>query len=110
MGRYLCLLWILLMVSISSQAKKYKDVEVAEALLERLIPAYADMFRFEKIASGKDFFRIKSDADSVIVISGNNANSMATGLNYYLKYYCLTTVSWYADIPIEMPDKLEDVN
>lgn len=109
MGRYLCLLWILLMVSISSQAKKYKDVEVAEALLERLIPAYADMFRFEKIASGKDFFRIKSDADSVIVISGNNANSMATGLNYYLKYYCLTTVSWYADIPIEMPDKLPQV-
>ena len=31
---------------------------------------------------------------------------MAAGLNYYLKYYCLTTVSWYADIPVEMPDVL----
>lgn len=40
------------------------------------------------------------------MITGNNANSMATGLNHYLKYYCLTTVSWYADIPVEMPDTL----
>ena len=31
---------------------------------------------------------------------------MAMGLNHYLKYHCLTTVSWYADIAVEVPDKL----
>ena len=59
----------------------------------------------KKSDDGKDFFRIES-LKGKIVITGNNANSMATGLNHYLKYYCLTTVSWYADIPVEMPDTL----
>ena len=27
-------------------------------------------------------------------------------LNHYLKYYCLTTVSWYADIAVEIPEEL----
>ena len=27
-------------------------------------------------------------------------------LNHYLKYYCLTNVSWYAADPIELPDTL----
>ena len=31
---------------------------------------------------------------------------MAMGLNHYLKYYCLTTVSWYADIAVEIPEEL----
>lgn len=52
-----------------------------------------------------DIFTIKSE-ENKIVISGNNANSMAVGLNYYLKNYCLTTVSWYKDNPIELPKKL----
>lgn len=75
-----------------------------------MIPAYADSFLFKKVdGNGKDLFRIESTADDRIMISGNNANSMATGLNYYLKYYCLTTVSWYADQPVEMPAKLPQV-
>ena len=31
---------------------------------------------------------------------------MAMGLNHYLKYYCLTTVSWYADIAVEIHQEL----
>ena len=31
---------------------------------------------------------------------------MAVGLNYYLKYYCHTTVSWFVDDKFEMPDSL----
>ena len=34
---------------------------------------------------------------------------MAMGLNHYLRYYCLTTISWYADIPVEMPETLPAV-
>ena len=31
-----------------------------------------------------------------ILIKGNNRNSLAVGLNHYLKYYCQAHVSWYA--------------
>ncbi len=34
---------------------------------------------------------------------------MAVGLNHYLKYYCLTTVSWHSYDSIRMPDKLPPV-
>lgn len=69
-------------------------------------PQYADRFVFEIVPEeDRDYYLLESK-DGKIHISGNNANSMAAGLNYYLKYYCLTTVSWYADIPVEMPDVL----
>ncbi len=110
MKKGICLIGILLWVAIAMQAGNCRDVEVAKSMLKRLIPAYADSFLFKKVdGNGKDFFRIESTADARIMISGNNANSMATGLNYYLKYYCLTTVSWYADQPVEMPAKLPQV-
>ncbi|MBO5627506.1 MAG: alpha-N-acetylglucosaminidase N-terminal domain-containing protein, partial [Aeriscardovia sp.] len=51
---------------------------------------------------------LSSEGDK-IVIEGNNANSMAVGLNYYLENYCLTTVSWFASDPIEMPKSLPPV-
>lgn len=109
MKKKICFLWILLSGIMTMQAGIYRDIEVAEAMLERLIPAYADMFRFKKVSSEKDIYRIESTTDDKIVISGNNANSMAAGLNYYLKYYCLTTVSWHADQPVEMPETLPQV-
>lgn len=89
---------------------KEKDVASMQALVKRLIPVYSEKIHFKEIkpVNGKDCFQLESGQNK-IVISGNNANSMAMGLNYYLKYYCLTTVSWYADIPIEMPDTLPAV-
>lgn len=85
-----------------------KDVEAMQSLVKRLIPGYAQSFQFKKIKStnGKDRFCIETTVPGKITISGNNANSMAMGLNHYLKYNCLSTVSWYADIPVEMPDTL----
>jgi alpha-N-acetylglucosaminidase len=50
-------------------------------------------------------FELKSDNGKLIVL-GNNNNSMATGLNYYLKYYCHTSVSWYQNDPIELPRQM----
>lgn len=99
---YSCL--VMLFMSLALQAKD-RDVVVAEALLERLLPSYVDNFQFQKLKGKKDCFTIESVKDK-IVIAGNNANSMAMGLNHYLKYHCLTTVSWYADIAVEVPDKL----
>ena len=35
---------------------------------------------------------------------------MAVGLNHYLKNYCLTTISWYKDDPIELPKTLPSIS
>lgn len=103
---YTCL--VMLFMSLVLQAKD-KDVAVAEALLKRLLPSYIESFQFQKLKGEKDCFTIESVKDK-IVIGGNNANSMAMGLNHYLKYYCLTTVSWYADIAVEIPEELPMVD
>ncbi|MDY4249482.1 alpha-N-acetylglucosaminidase [Bacteroides pyogenes] len=83
------------------------EAVVVTNLAKRLIPEYTAYFCFsqEKKEDGKDFFTLESK-DGKILIRGNSANSMAVALNYYLKYYCKTTVSWYADIPVEMPEVL----
>ena len=81
-----------------------------EALTQRLIPQFADRFVFEeKISSDSlDFYEIESQGDKII-IRGNNDNSMAVGLNRYLKDFCLTTVSWNAADSICMPADLPPV-
>lgn len=103
----LCMLLFFMAVT-TVQAEK--NEKVAKALTERLIPTVVDHFIFQKIDSdnGKDVFEIES-VDGKIHIRGNSANSMATGLNHYLKYCCKTTVSWYADDPVELPATLPTV-
>ena len=95
-----------MLLGMTACSSKDRDVLAVEQLTHRLIPQYADQFVFEIVPDeDRDYYSLESK-DGKIHISGNNANSMAAGLNYYLKYYCLTTVSWYADIPVEMPDVL----
>lgn len=77
-------------------------------LAERIAPKIASSLRFEQTADTSDVFELESIGKN-IVIRGNNANSMAVGLNHYLKNYCLTTVSWYADDPVELPDTIPTV-
>ncbi len=78
-----------------------------EDLVERLLPGQVSVFRFEQIQpdNGKDVFELESIGNK-IVIRGNNKISQAVGLNWYLKYYCYSSVSWYAADPIEVPDVL----
>ena len=89
---------------------KDPDTQAAAALASRIVPEIADRIEFVKAESpdSVDRFALRSDGDR-IVISGNNAGAMAVGLNYYLKEYCLTEVSWYADEPVELPDQLPAV-
>ena len=89
---------------------KDPDTQAAAALASRIVPEIADRIEFVKAESpdSVDRFALRSDGDR-IVISGNNAVAMAVGLNYYLKEYCLTEVSWYADEPVELPDQLPAV-
>jgi len=100
------LLLFALFISIGVIGKD-KDVVTIEKMTQRLIPTYSSSFSFKKIKAinQRDFFTVESKQNKIL-IEGNNANSMAMGLNHYLKHYCLTTVSWYADKAIEMPKEL----
>ena len=76
------------------------DVAAARALAGRILGQSARHFDFRPMEADKDVFRIES-ARGKIVISGNNANSMAVGLGHYLKYWCHTDVGWFAwDKPV----------
>ena len=101
---------VLTLAAAASSATGGDDVGQAKALAQRLSPRLAGKVEFRKIAddNGKDIFTLEGQGGKV-VISGNNANSMAVGLNTYLNRYCMTTVSWYADVPVELPDVLPDV-
>lgn len=88
------------------------DVQEAEALAARLSQRLAEKVSFAKIKSpkkGTDVYSLVANVDGSITIGGNNANAMAVGLNHYLKKYCNTTVSWYADVPVELPEVLPNL-
>ncbi len=72
------------------------SVKAAEGLLKRILPWHEDqahfIFKLIPAEEGKDLFEIESRKGK-IVIGGNNGVSMASGLNWYLKNYCLCHVS-----------------
>ena len=79
-----------------TSSDKSPDAAAARALAGRVLPDHARHFVFETLpADTCDFFTLRSEGEK-IVIGGNNANSMAVGLNYYLKYYCHVNIGWFA--------------
>ncbi|RZJ82289.1 MAG: alpha-N-acetylglucosaminidase, partial [Chryseobacterium sp.] len=56
----------------------------------------------------KDYFDLESK-NGKLIIRGNSYNSMAYGLNHYLKYYCNTSVSWYKDDKINLPKSMPEL-
>jgi alpha-N-acetylglucosaminidase len=80
--------------------------KAAEGLARRIVPAYAGRIRFVQAPQEEEGYTFYSEGKKLI-IKGNDALSMAVGLNRYLHDYCLTTVSWYAsdavDVPARMP-------
>ena len=84
-------------------------IRQAQALARRIVPTLAERIRFEQLpVKDADCFELEQDGKQ-LVIRGNSANSMAVGLGHYLKYYCRTSVSWYKDDPVEVPDTLPAV-
>ena len=98
------------LAALVASAIPENDVEQATALAGRLAARLSEKVEFQLIQDdgGKDVFTLESRGGKVI-IGGNNAGSMAVGLNRYLNRYCKTTVSWYADVPVELPKVLPDV-
>ena len=105
---FICILSLMLITT--NATAEDKDLTTIQGLITRLIPQKAEHFRFAKQQQkkGKDSFTL-TGKDGKIIISGNNANAMAVGFNYYLNRYCHTTVSWYAEVPVVLPNKLPEV-
>lgn len=85
-----------------------RDIRSACELASRIMGSEAGAVAFEKIDSGADCFELVSKGGKVL-IRANNAGSMASGLNYYLKNYCDVSVSWYDFNPVELPAVLPEV-
>lgn len=81
--------------SFSQKISPSDIIQSSEALLERVIPGKKADFILQVIPSdsGRDVFGIES-RNNKIVLKGNNAVSIASALNWYLKYYCHCETSW----------------
>lgn len=111
MRRNLLFAFIGLLLCVSC-ARPETDPEIIamQGLLNRVVPDYADKFKLERIENDSvDCFELES-ARRKIVIRGNNANSMAVGLNHYLKYYCKAQYSWFEADKLEMPAELPAIS
>ena len=112
MKRFYLLALSLLVLAAGCQttpADENPSVSAAKALTKRVIPQQAKHFSFEALpADCSDYFTLRSEGGK-IVIGGNNANSMAVGLNYYLKYYCHVNIGWFAWDKGKMPKHLPAV-
>lgn len=76
-----------------------------QGLLERIDKGASQKFVIEQIKSPTDFFELDQKGDKV-VIRGNDYVSIATGLNWYLKYYAGIHLSWNgmtAKLPHALP-------
>lgn len=63
---------------------------------------------FKHTTSDNDTFTLEGE-NGKISITANSINSMAFGLNHYLKEYCNSTVTWYLRDTINIPSKLPSV-
>lgn len=78
-----------------------------QGLLERIDKGASRKFVIEQVKSPADFFELDQKGDKV-VIRGNNYVSIATGLNWYLKYYAGIQLSWNG-MTAKLPDVLPAV-
>lgn len=76
-----------------------------QGLLERIDKGASHKFVIEQVKSSVDFFELDQKGDKVVV-RGNNYVSIATGVNWYLKYHAGIHLSWNgmtAKLPAVLP-------
>lgn len=99
----ICSLFVALLTTVMVMAG---DVESFQGLVSRLLPQYSTSIEGQLDKKAKDdYFRLETQ-NGKLIVTANSANSMAVGLNHYLKYYCHTTVSWYVDDHFQAPSSL----
>ena len=104
MRRFLILGTLCLLVGCATVPSS-PDEAAAEALAERVLGGKARHFIFTEIPFETDAFVLEQDGRKVR-ISGNSANSMAVGLNHYLKYYCHVEYGWFKEDSFKLPARL----
>ena len=87
---------------------KTADEQAAQTLARRVMGQMSTGVVFEQTDASCDSYEISQKGGKVL-IRGNNANSMAVGLNRYIQEYCMADVSWYDFNPLELPDVLPQV-
>jgi alpha-N-acetylglucosaminidase len=85
-------------------------ISATRGLIGRLLPGYEDKIVCELIPAdnGHDVFEIETSSNH-LVLRGNNGVSMASALNWYLKYYCHCQVSECGD-QLNLPNPLPAVS
>jgi alpha-N-acetylglucosaminidase len=77
-------------------------------LIERVIPTHASKFKVEFLltdSDNKDLFEIETKRGEII-LRGNNGVSVASALNYYLKNYTHSSITWNGtnlNLPKQLP-------
>ena len=97
-------------------------IPAIQGLVSRILgESYVDKFDYETISSydGKDVFEIDANPlDRKPILRGNNGVSLASALNFYLKYQCNCSISWgkngtgdQLDLPspLPLPENMERI-
>lgn len=79
-----------------------------DGLLERICPGASHKFIIQLQKGENDFFELDQKGNKV-VIRGNNYVNIATGLNWYLKYYAGIHLSWNG-MTAQLPENLPKVS
>jgi len=97
-----CALWL----TGTAQNKQNRPID---GLAHRILGDMDTWFVFDYQPDTVDYFQIEPISDKQttlkIRITGNNDNSLAVGLNYYLKHIAGVHVSWLLCEPVELPVK-----
>jgi len=82
----------------------------ARALVRRVLPRQAAHFQVEVIPADPagDVFELES-REGRIILRGNSGVSVASALNWYLKYYCQCHHSVTGGSQLQLPDPLPEV-
>lgn len=99
--RKICFIWLCCVATALQAASPI------QGLLERIDKGASRKFVIEQVKSDTDFFELDQRGDKV-VICGNNPVSIATGLNWYLKYHAGIHLSWNG-MTAHLPEKLPAV-
>ena len=103
------LFFLIALVSCTDNIQQDPDVLSAQALAERVLGRQAKHLTFEKLDGVEgDVFELSSEGRQ-IVIKGTNSNSMAVGLNHYLRYSCNAVYSWFHYDEMALPKRLPEV-
>ncbi len=117
MNRTLCICIICLISILQGYGSSRSSANPVSALVERIERGASRSFHFEltDVGSPEDYFEIGRKGQRVSV-TGNNWISVATGLNWYLRYYANIQISWsnptpsLKDLPIPTQSERHSTN